>query len=100
MESMDQPISIDTLSAVSTEKAAMALEKELSVYDAHLIELLASEGKYVLICGEEISGVFDSYEQALDAGYQKYGLRPFLVKQINRAEPIHYFSRDLPVCRS
>ncbi len=97
---MDYPISIDTSSVSSAERAGMALERELNVYDAHLVELLANEGKYVLICGEEISGAFDSYEQALDAGHGKYGLQPFLVKQINRAEPIHYFSRDLPVCRS
>ncbi len=78
----------------------MAFEKELSVHHANLIELLANEGKYVVICGDEINGVFDSYDEALGAGYQKYGLTPFLAKQINRVEPIHYFSRDVPAFRS
>ncbi len=59
----------------------MALEKELSVYDANLIELLANEGKYAVICGDEISGAFDSYDEALRAGYHKCGLRPFVAKQ-------------------
>ena len=77
----------------------MSLEKELSVHGAHLIELMPHEGKYFLIHGEEIGGAVDTFEEALGAGYEKYGLEPFLVKQINRAEPIHYFSRDLPVCR-
>ena len=78
----------------------MALEIELATYQSHLVELLASEGKFVLIHGQEIGGQFDTYEQAREAGYERYGLVPFLVKQIHRVEPIHYFSRDLPRCRS
>jgi hypothetical protein len=77
----------------------MPFEKELAVYDAHLIDLLDSQGKYILIRGEEISGPFETFDEALDVGYDKYGLEPFLVKQIHKAEPIHYFSRDLPACR-
>lgn len=71
------------------------LSVELAVYEANLPELLGSEGKFVLISGEEIAGAFATYGEALDAGYEKYGLKPFLVKQIRAAEPIHYFSRDL-----
>jgi hypothetical protein len=78
----------------------MALEQEVSVYHANLPDLLVSEGKYVLIAGAEIGGVFESYEAALEGGYEKYGLEPFLVKKISRAEPIYYFSRDLPACPS
>jgi hypothetical protein len=99
METKDRPISFDTATVSPIGKAGMALEKELSVYHAHLIELLANEGMYVLIHGDEINGPFETYEGALGAGYEKYGLQPFLVKQITRAEPIHYFSRDLPECR-
>lgn len=76
----------------------MALEQESATYQEHLMELLDSEGKYVLIGGAEIVGCFDSYEQALDAGYDRFGLAPFLVKEIRRAEPLLYFSRDLPRC--
>ena len=82
------------------QRSAMALENELSVYNRHLIDLLAHEGKFTLVCGEEIGGPFETYEAALQAGYERFGLVPFLVKQIRRAEPIHYFSRDLPTCRS
>jgi hypothetical protein len=74
---------------------AMALERELAVYNEHLMELLANEGKYVVVLGEAIEGPFDSYEDALQAGYDKFGVVPFLVKQISRVEPIQYFSRDL-----
>jgi hypothetical protein len=99
MEPMENAISTDTITACPREGGVMPLEKELGVYKANLIDLLASAGKYVLIFGEQIGGIFEGYEDALQAGYDKYGLEPFLVKQISRAEPIYYFSRDLSACR-
>jgi hypothetical protein len=84
----------------SKRNATMALDQEVSVYNAHLIDLLLNKGKYVLIAGAEIGGVVESYERALEARYEKYGLEPFLIKQISRAEPIYYFSRDLRACPS
>ena len=78
----------------------MSLERELATYHEHMLELLSSEGKFVLIRGDEIAGRYDSYEKALEAGYERYGLDPFLVKKIQRSEPLHYFSRDLPRCPS
>jgi hypothetical protein len=77
----------------------MALEHEMATYQANLLELLANEGKFVVILGEEIAGAYDTYEEALEAGYGRYGLVPFLVKKISRVEPIQYFSRDLPRCQ-
>jgi hypothetical protein len=100
MDALERIISTDTVSANPTAKAAMPLERELSTYDSSLMDLLASEGKYILISGDNVNGVFDSYDDALKAGYEKFGLATFLVKQIARAEPIHYFSRDLSACRS
>jgi hypothetical protein len=73
----------------------MSFERELEIYNEHLIELLASEGKFVVIRGEEILGAFDTYEAALEAGYGRYGPVPFLVRKIQRSEPVHYFSRDI-----
>jgi hypothetical protein len=73
-----------------------AFEKELEVYNSHLIDLLSQEGKFVVIRGEEILGAFDTYDAALEAGYDRFGPVPFLVKKIQRVEPVHYFSRDLP----
>jgi hypothetical protein len=75
----------------------MALERELAVYDEHLLELLPGEGKYVVIKGEDIAGVYDTLDEALGAGHGKYGPVPFLIKKIQRSEPILHFSRDLPL---
>ncbi len=100
MDSMGNAISEDSSPVYARRGAAMPLEKELSVYETHLIDLLVNEGKFVLIFGEQIDGIFSDYEGALQAGYDKHGLEPFLVKQISRVEPIYYFSRDLSACPS
>jgi hypothetical protein len=74
---------------------------ELATYDHHREELIcASEGKFVLIRGEEIAGVWDTYADALEAGYEKYGLSPFLVKQVRGIEQVQVFTRGIVPCRS
>ncbi len=78
----------------------MPLERELAIYNENLMDLLTNEGMYVVVHGETLEGLFDTYEDALQAGYEKFGVVPFLVKRISRVEPIQYFSRDLPTCPS
>jgi len=73
----------------------MALEKELAVYERELERLLADEGRFVLIFEDQILGIFDTYEDALQKGYEKAGIKPFLVKKIESTESIHFFSRDI-----
>jgi len=71
------------------------LEKELQTYNQNLHNLLADEGKYVVIYGENIDGIFESYADALKSGYEKFGVVPFLVKKISATEQVSYFTRDL-----
>ena len=78
----------------------MALETEIETYRRLLPELLAKQGKFVLIKGNEQAGTFDTYGDALKAGYEKFKLEPFLVKQISPAEQISYFTRELHECRA
>ena len=73
---------------------ADALERELATYNKLLPSLLADEGKFALIFGEDLLGVFGTYEDALKVGYEKAQLNPFLVKKISGAETVAYFSRD------
>lgn len=76
--------------------AVDTLREELETYKAHQNELvLHSEGRYILIKGGAIKGPFDTYEEALDAGYSTYGLVPFLVRKISRDEPVLFISRSL-----
>lgn len=73
---------------------------ELRVYEAKKRELLAeSAGKFAVIQGTEVAGVWDTYEDALRAGYERFKLAPFLVKQITPIEPVLNFTRDLAPCR-
>jgi hypothetical protein len=75
----------------------MALEKELETYRQKLPELTASEGKFVLIHGEDVVGTYTSYEDAVKEGYDQFGPDdPFLVKQIQTIEQVHFISRFAP----
>ena len=74
---------------------ADSLETELKTYEAHKHELLADEGKFVVIHGAEILGIYGTYEDALKIGYEKCKLEPFLVKKIQAVEPVNFVSRDL-----
>jgi hypothetical protein len=77
----------------------MALEKELAVFNSKLAELKAEhEGKFVLIHGDEIVDFFSSYDDAIKAGYAKFGLESFLVKQVQAMEQIQFISRFVDPC--
>lgn len=79
----------------------MALEKELDTYKRDLPKLIAKAGKFVLIHGDEVSGIWETYHDALQEGYRLYGLEPFLVKQIQAVDFVHHITRDIqPVCPS
>lgn len=79
----------------------MALEKELETFKRELPNLLAEEGKFVVISGDQVAGIYVSYEDALKVAYEKCGLTPFLVKKIQAVEQVQYFSRDLAFsCRT
>jgi hypothetical protein len=73
----------------------MALERELKTYLNKLPELKADqEGRFVLIQGDQVVDVFSSYDDALKAGYEKFGLNPFLVKKIQAVEQAQFISRS------
>ncbi len=71
----------------------MALEKELETYKNALPKLKENEGKFVLVQGDTVDSVYTSYEDAMKAGYAKFGLKPFLVKQIQTIEQVQFISR-------
>lgn len=73
----------------------MALENELRTYKRKLPDLQSHEGKFVLIHGDNVVDIYGTYEDALKEGYEKFGLEPFLVKQIHAVEQIQSFTRDL-----
>jgi hypothetical protein len=76
----------------------MALEKEIETYRRKLPELLAQKGKYVVIHHDEVVGIFDGFDDALRAGYERFPDEAFLVRQISDTERILSTSRSLRPC--
>jgi len=72
------------------------LEQELKKFQELLPSLLGQhEGKFVLICGSDMVGIYDSYQDALAIGYEKCGVKPFLVKKISATGQVSFFTRDI-----
>ena len=79
------------------------LGKELETYRRELPGLLADPektGKYVLIRGDVVAGVFPTQNEAIEAGYDTFGLVPFLAKHIVEKEEPLFFPRMLDRCPS
>lgn len=73
------------------------LEQELQIYEEMRGELLShSEGKYVLIKGCEVLGIFDSHDDAVRMGYKRLGNTAFFVRQIEAIEhPVYIVANIL-----
>jgi hypothetical protein len=78
-------------SAIMSESHPLAIE--IARYNEELESLLCDEGKFALVKGKEKIETFDSYDDALKVGYEKYGLDAFLVKKITRFEQVMNFTR-------
>lgn len=77
------------------------LEKELETFRRELPRLLAdpaNRGKYVLIRGDVVAGIYPTMKDAVHAGYAVFGPPPFLAKMIAEHEEPLYFSRNLTQC--
>ena len=68
----------------------MELDKETSVYKAHIDEWRKSHlSEYVLIKGEVVIGFFPSLNEAFSLGTQRFGLDEFFVKQITPTDSVN-----------
>ena len=68
-----------------------SLSREQAVYEANLSRWLSDhEGEYVLIKGDKVDGFHESRDEALTAGYSRFGIGPLFVKQVSPSEPIHH----------
>jgi hypothetical protein len=77
----------DPSMARGTGAAELAIH--LVTYRDHLKELLRDEGKYVLIKGHKVIGIYDEKEQALREAVARFQDQPVLVKRIAAKERIH-----------
>jgi len=68
----------------------MALETELDYFNKTKAELLKNHpGKFALIKGEQLIGVFDTPANAFDEGVKQFGREPFMVKRISESEEVY-----------
>jgi hypothetical protein len=77
----------------------VALEREMETFNRKLPELKAeNEGRFALVHQDEVVDIFSSYDDAIKAGYAKFGLTPFMVKQIHAVEQAQFISRFVDPC--
>ena len=66
----------------------MELDKELETYQRELAKLLQEHrGKFVLIHGNDVNSFWDTEDDAYTAGCERFGIEPFLVKQVREKDP-------------
>ena len=68
---------------------AESLREELAVFEAKRADLLLhNEGKFVLVKGSQVIGIYDDQGDAYKEGLSKFGNQPFLIRQITRQDPV------------
>lgn len=78
-----------------------ALLQESQTYRDSLQAMLgAHDGQYVVIKGESLSHFAESYQDALEWAYDKFGLDDFFVKRVSSDQGLSHFTRDLGPCRT
>jgi len=64
------------------------IDSEIAAYETMRVELENQHmGKWVLISGEKVIGVFSSFDGAARDAVQKFGRGPYLIRQVG-APPI------------
>lgn len=75
---------------------AASLRREQAVYEAHLPAWLRDhDAEHVLIKGDDIVGFFPTRDEALAAGYARFGVVPLFVKQVAASEPVYHIPNAL-----
>ncbi len=76
------------------------LDSEIKTFEAQKSELeLHHNGKYVVIKGDKVVGVWDSMDNAASEAVRRFGRGPFLIRRIGAPPltlPASVFARLLP----
>ena len=72
------------------------LREEIETYfDINTEYLEKARGKFLLMKGPNVLGVFESEKDAIKVGYEKFGNEPFLVKEVLEVEPELDFTANI-----
>src|SRR5262249_31702402 len=68
------------------------IAQEWDTYRREVGRLLSegNEGRFVLIKGDQIVGLFDTYEEASAVGSRRFLLQAHFIQQVRSREPIHH----------
>ena len=84
---------------MTTDQTPLSLEKELETFNKHKADLLKDAGKFALVHGDSLAGIYDTYADAIREGYKQFGLKAFLVKQIQQFDQVSFITRNVtPEC--
>lgn len=71
------------------------LDQEIRTYETHKGDLLeVAEGRFVLIHGDVVAGIFEDRMAAISYGFRRFGYVPILTRRIER------FQRVVSILRS
>lgn len=67
-------------------------EEEVRTYESLVAQWAEHEGQFVLIRGTDVIGFYPSYEEALTAGYERFGVATFFVREVS-PDQVQFVSR-------
>lgn len=74
----------------------VVLSQELEAFERELPMLMAQhEGQFAVVHGDRIVGFEPTYEAALEWAYGRFGLEPFMVRQVLAEQPVIYLTRHI-----
>jgi hypothetical protein len=84
---------------MSTATQVPELATEIEYFEEHRAALVEeAKGKFALVKGDELLGMFDTEAEAIRHGFRTLGNVPFLVKQITEVDiPLNFTSYNLGV---
>ena len=75
---------------------SVLLQREYKFYLDHLREFMPGHlNQFVLIKEDNAVDFFNSYEEALKCGLEKFGNVPFFLRVIREVEETHFFQQGL-----
>jgi hypothetical protein len=77
----------------------LTLRREIITYRRELPRLLAEghEGRFAVIHDDQVVSIWDTFEDAYQAGRQQFGLVPFLAQPVDARDLTRVFPKEFDV---
>ena len=83
----------------AVDPALLALRQEIITFRRELPRLLAEghEGRFALVKGDQVVSLWDTFDDAHQAGRDKFGFTPFLAQPVDRRDLGRAFPKEFQV---